>query len=103
MVCASAMEEGLPVTDNVISKKGEGVQNCSVSIFNSETMTLEYSTQFGGSDVDNIMSAHFLNNETYFVGGRTNSSDFPLSENALYSDYPVFEKTFNNTFLGRRK
>ena len=24
MVCASAMEEGMPVTDNVISKKGEG-------------------------------------------------------------------------------
>ena len=103
LVCASAMEEGLPVTDNVISKKGEGVRNCSISIFNSETMTLEYSTQFGGSDVDNIMNAHFLNKDTIVIGGRTNSSDFPLTENALYSDYPVCEKTFNNTFLGRRK
>ncbi|MBE0675224.1 MAG: DUF3471 domain-containing protein, partial [Bacteroidales bacterium] len=103
LVCASAMEEGLPVTYNVISKKGEGVRNCFISVFNSETMTLEYAALFGGSDVDNIMSAHFLNNETIVVGGRTNSSDFPLSENALYSDYPVCEKTFNNTFLGRRK
>jgi len=103
MVCASAMEEGLPVTDNVISKKGEDVRNCYISIFNSETMTLEYAALFGGSDVDNIMSAHFLNKDTIVIGGMTNSSDFPLTENALYSDYPVGEKTFNNTFLGRRK
>ncbi len=103
MVCASAMEEGLPATDNVISKKGEGVRNCFISIFNSETMALEYSVLFGGSDIDNIMNAHFLNKETIVVGGMTNSSDFPLTENALYSDYPVEEKTFNNTFLGRRK
>jgi hypothetical protein len=103
MVCASAMEEGMPVTDNVISKKGEGVRNCFISVFNSETMALEYSALFGGSDVDNIMNAHFLNKDTVVIGGMTNSSDFPLTENALYSDYPVGEKTFNNTFLGRRK
>lgn len=103
LVCGSAMEEGLPVTDNVISKKGEGVRNCFISIFNSETMILEYSALFGGSDIDNIMSAHFLNKDTIVIGGMTNSSDFPLTENALYSDYPVSEKTFNNTFLGRRK
>jgi hypothetical protein len=103
LACASAMEEGLPATDNVISKKGEGVRNCFISVFNSETMSLEYATQFGGSDADNIMSAYFLNKDTIVVGGMTNSSDFPLTENALYSDYPVGEKTFNNTFLGRRK
>lgn len=103
MVCASAMEEGMPVTDNVISKKGEGVRNCFISVFNSETMALEYSTQFGGSDVDNIMNAHFLNKDTIVIGGMTNSSDFPLTGNALYSDYPACEKTFNNRFLGRRK
>jgi len=103
MVCASAMEEGMPVTDNVISKKGEGVRNCFISVFNSDDMTLEYSSLFGGSDVDNIMNAHFLNNDTVVIGGMTNSSDFPLTENALYSDYPAQEKTFNNTFMGRRK
>lgn len=103
MVCASAMEEGMPVTDNVISKKGEGVRNCYISVFNSETMILEYSALFGGSDIDNVMSAHFLNKDTIVIGGMTNSSDFPLTENALYSDYPVGEKTFNNTFMGRRK
>lgn len=103
MVCASAMEEGLPLTDNVISKKGEGVRNCFISVFNSETMTLEYASSFGGSDADNIWSAHFLNKDTVVIGGTTSSSDFPLSENALYSEYPVCEKTFNSTFFARKK
>lgn len=103
MVCASAMEEGLPVTDNVISKKGEGVRNCFISIFNSDDMTLEYSTLFGGSDADNIWSAHFLNKDTIVIGGTTSSADFPLSENALYSEYPSCEKTFNSTFFARKK
>lgn len=103
MVCSSAMEEGLPATDNVISKKGEGVRNCFISVFNSETMTLEYSSLFGGSDADNIWSAYFLNKDTIVIGGTTSSADFPLTENALYSEYPVSEKTFNSTFFGRKK
>jgi hypothetical protein len=97
------MEEGFPVTVNAISKKGNGEQDCFISVFNSETMTLEYATLFGGSDIDHIMSAHFLNRDTIVIGGMTNSSDFPLTENALYSDYPVGEKTFDNPFMGRRK
>ena len=103
LICSSAMEDCMPVTDNVISKKGDGVRNCYISVFNSETMILEYSALFGGSDIDNVMSAHFLNKDTIVIGGMTNSSDFPLTENALYKGYPVDEKTFNNTFMGRRK
>jgi Domain of unknown function (DUF3471) len=103
LVCASAMEEGLPVTDNVISKKGEGVRNCFISVFNSETMTLEYTTLFGGSDADNIWSAYFLNKDTIVIGGTTSSADFPLTENALFSEYPSCEKTFNSTFFARKK
>ena len=103
MVCGSAMEEGLPVIDNVISKKGEGVQNCFISVFNSDDMTLEYSSLFGGSDADNVWSAYFLNKETIVIGGTTSSADFPLTENALFSEYPSCEKTFNSTFSGRKK
>ncbi len=103
MVCGSAMEEGLPVIDNVISKKGEGVQNCFISVFNSDDMTLEYSSLFGGSDADNIWSAYFLNKDTIVIGGTTSSADFPLTENALFSEYPSCEKTFNSTFFGRKK
>jgi len=103
MVCASAMEEGLPVIDNVISKKGEGVRNCLISIFNSDDMTLEHSSLFGGNDADNIWSAYFLSKDTIVIGGTTSSADFPLTENALFSEYPSCEKTFNSTFFARKK
>lgn len=103
LVCYSAMEEGMPATDNVISKKGDSTRNCFISLFNSETMNLKYTALFGGSDVDNVMSVHFLNKDTIVIGGMTNSSDFPLTDNALYTGYPTCEKTFNKSFLGRRK
>ena len=103
IVCGSTKEEGFPVTDNAISKKGKGKQDCFISVFNSETMTLEYSTLFGGSEAEHVMSANFLNKDTIVIGGTTSSADFPLTENALYSEYPTCEKTFNSTFFARKK
>jgi len=103
IVCGSTEAEGFPVTDNAISDTVKGNQDCFVSLFNAETMDLEYATLFGGSDFDRIMSADFLNKYTVVIGGLTNSADFPISENALYSKYPECEKSFNASFLGRRK
>ncbi|MBU0475151.1 MAG: DUF3471 domain-containing protein [Bacteroidetes bacterium] len=103
IVCGSATGEGFPVTDNAISKKGQGKLDCFVSVFNSETMSLEYATLFGGSDGDRVLSANFINKDTIVIGGLTNSADFPLTENALYSEYPVCEKAFNSSFLGLKK
>jgi len=103
ILCGSAMGEGFPVTDNAITKKGKGKLDCFVSVFNSETMNLEYATLFGGSDEDRVWSANFINKDTIVIGGMTNSADLPLTENALYSEYPVCEKAFNSSFLGLRK
>jgi hypothetical protein len=103
IVCGSTMGESFPVTDNAISKKGKGNLDCFVSVFNSETMTLEYASLFGGSDEDRVMSANFINKDTIVIGGLTNSADLPLTENALYSEYTVCEKAFNSSFLGLRK
>ena len=103
MVCGSTKEEGFPITDNAVGKKYKGERDCFISVFNSDDMTLEYSTLFGGSEADHIISAYFLNKDTIVIGGKTSSPDFPLTENALYSEYPVWEKTFNSTFFGRRK
>jgi len=103
IVCGSTEEEGFPVTVNAISKKGKGNQDCFISVFNSETMDLEYATLFGGSEAEHVMSVNFLNKDTIVIGGTTNSADFPLTKNALYSEYPVSEKTFNSTFFARKK
>jgi len=103
IVCGSTEEEGFPVTENAISKKGKGKHDCYISVFNSNDMTLEYSTLFGGSEAEHVMSADFINKDTIVIGGTTNSSDFPLTDNALYSEYPACEKTFNSTFFARKK
>ncbi len=103
IVCGSTTGEGFPVTENAISTKGKGNLDGFVSVFNAETMELEYASLFGGSDYERLTSAHFLNKDTIVIGGLTNSADFPLSENALYSDYPVCETSFNNSFLGLKK
>ena len=103
IVCGSTTAEAFPVTDNAMNKKGKGKLDCYVSVFNSENMTLEYASLFGGSDEDRVMSANFINNDTIVIGGLTNSADLPLTENALYSEYPVCEKAFNSSFLGLKK
>ncbi len=103
IVCGSTTGEGFPVTEDAISKKGKGNLDGFVSVFNAETMDLEYASLFGGSDYERLTSVYFLNKDTIVLGGLTNSSDFPLSENALYSDYPDCESSFNNSFLGLKK
>lgn len=103
IVCGNTMAESFPVTDSTLSKNGKGMQDCFISVFNAETMSLEYATLFGGSESERLMSAHFLNKDTIVIGGITSSADFPLTENALYSEFPVCEKAFNSRFLGRKK
>jgi hypothetical protein len=103
MIYGSANTRSLPLSDNAYSREPKGERDGFVSIFNSESMKLEYSTLFGGSQFDFIRSAFFLNEDRIVVSGETNSPDLPLTENALYADYPVCDKTFNNTFFGKRR
>ena len=103
LVCGSTKEEGFPITENAFCKEIKGDRDCYVTVFNSDDMTLEYSTVFGGSEADHVMSAYFLDDETIVIGGKTNSPDFPLTGDAVLSEYPVWEKTFSSTFFGRRQ
>lgn len=102
VVAGSTNEKGFPLTDNALSKEFKGDRDCYVTVFNSDDMTLEYSTLFGGSEADHVISAFFLDDETLVIGGKTNSADFPLTGDALFSEFPVWEKTFSSTFSGRR-
>ncbi len=103
LVTGSVNEEGFPVTDKAMVAKSQGAWDGFISIFNSDDMTLAYSSLVGGKDADHIISACFLGPDTVVIGGITNSPDFPLTENALFKEYPAWEKTFNATFFGRRK
>jgi len=103
VACGSTKEDGFPITENALGNIRRGERDCFISVFNSDDMTLEYSTLFGGSESDSITTVSFLNKDTIIIGGTTISPNFPLTKNALFSEFPVLEKTFNNTFFGRRK
>jgi hypothetical protein len=103
LLTGSANEEGFPVTGKAMVTNSQGAWDGFISIFNSDDMTLAYSSLVGGKDADHIISASFLDRDTVVIGGITNSPDFPLTENALFKEYPAWEKTFNGTFFGRRK
>jgi hypothetical protein len=103
VVCGSTTEDGFPVTANALRAVRRGERDGFISVFNSDDMKLEYSTLFGGSEADLIENVSFLDKDTIMVGGITASPNFPLTGNALFSEFPFWEKTFNNTFLGRRK
>jgi hypothetical protein len=103
MISGSTNSDNFPVTDNAVSKKNKGERDAFFAIFNSDDMTLQYSTLLGGSQLDTISKAYFLDKDRIVIGGITNSENFPLTENAMDSAYPATDKLFNSSFLGRRK
>ncbi len=103
MINGSSNTRSLPLSDRAYSRASKGERDGFISIFDSGSMTLEYSTLLGGSHFDFVRSAFFLDADRVVLSGETNSPDFPLTGNALYSEYPVDDKTFNNTFFGKRR
>jgi hypothetical protein len=102
LVCGSTNEAGFPIKGKAVSKEFKGDRDGFITVFNSDNMNIEYSSLIGGNEADHIQSAYFLDDETIFIGGKTNSDDFPLTGDALYTDFPTWEKTFSSTFQGRR-
>jgi hypothetical protein len=103
VVCGSTETKNFPATSTLLSDTIQGMQDCYLALFNSETMHLEYASIFGGSEMERVTSTGFINAYTIVVGGTTSSPDFPITDNALYPNFPTCEKTFNSSFLGRKK
>lgn len=103
LLAGNTNTESFPVSDNAFCKEHKGDRDGFLSIFNSEEMELQYSTLFGGDKYDFITGAFFLDNDQIVLAGETNSPDFPVTDKALYQEYPVSDSTFNSTFFGKRK
>ena len=86
-----------------MSKKGKGNLDCYVSVFNSETMTLEYASLFGGSDQDRVMSANFINKDTIVIGGLTNLLICHLLKMPYIRSILCVRRRLTPSFLGLRK
>ena len=69
LMTGSVNDEGFPVTDKAMVTKSQGAWDGFLSVFNSDDMTLVYSSLVGGKEADHIISAHFLNQDTAFYVG----------------------------------
>jgi len=103
LVSGSTNSASFPVTGHAVSSKNAGERDAFLLVFDSRDMTPQYSTLLGGSQLDTVSSAYFLDQDLVVAGGITNSADFPLTGNALDSAYPAGDNLFNSSFLGRRK
>ncbi|MFC0875788.1 SBBP repeat-containing protein [Saccharicrinis sp. FJH2] len=103
LIAGNVNSECFPITESALNSEPMGDRDGYISIFNSDKMELEYSTLLGGNSYDMIEDAFFLNEETILIGGETNSTDFPLTKNAMDTIYPVNDSLYHPGFLGERK
>ncbi len=76
----------LPITKNAIQNTSGGADDGFITKFSSDGQTLLYCTFLGGSGNDGVMSASFGPDGDLYVGGITNSSDFPTTGDCYQPD-----------------
>ena len=104
-----------PITSNAIKQDIGGVQDGFIVELNVKTNELTYASFIGGSGGDSIKEIELTDENSYSMVVRTSSTDFPVTEDALYgsmiggSDLAVvkLDKTLGNilysTYLGGSK
>lgn len=103
LVAGNTNSESFPVTRDALYKDYQGDRDGFISLFNAESLEPEYSTLIGGSGYDFIRAAFLLDHKQIVFAGETNSPDFPLTDAALDTVYPVSDSTYNSGFFGNRK
>ncbi len=84
-VCGSTWSDDFPVTDQAFqTSKGPGADNFIIKF--SPELQMVASTFLGGNGFD-YCSAIMIANQRIYLTGRTNSSDFPVTKDALDREY----------------
>ena len=71
-----------PITDNAFQKSKNSNNDAFITVFDSELENILYSTYLGGSSNETGRDVLWSNNKLY-INGWTQSSDFPLTNNAF--------------------
>jgi gliding motility-associated-like protein len=87
-VVASTKSTNFPVTGNALQSTLKGTQDGVICKLDSNLSNLIYSTYVGGNGDDAAYVIVFDTNQTHFyVGGGTQSTNFPSTAGTLYSSY----------------
>ncbi len=86
-IAACTRSTNFPTTPTAYQRTKGGLQDAIVAKLNSNLTSLVFSTYLGGSGNDAAYGMKLDNNYNVFVTGGTESSNFPVSGNALFSTY----------------
>lgn len=83
-----------PVSPNAFDRNYNGVQDAYVFKLNSSGTQLVYSSFLGGTDEDRGMGIAIDNDGNVYATGRTNSTDFPITEDAFQKNFSGEENVY---------
>jgi hypothetical protein len=82
VMCGLTDSTDFPITENAYQSTAGGASDCFISVFNIDEKILEYSSYLGASSRDYAWRIGKYLDSGIIVVGYTNSSDFPVTNNA---------------------
>jgi hypothetical protein len=99
-VCGFSSSLNFPRTQNAFQNNYSGQQDCFISKFNNDLTELIASTYLGGSGFETECTIELDDEGNVYVGGYTNSTDFPTTPGAYNQqnngDYDIFISKLSN-------
>jgi Beta-propeller repeat len=86
-IAGCTKSENFPISSNAYNDSINGEMDGFVSILKSDLSEMIYSSFIGGSKDDNVWSMVNYNENHVILAGRTKSSDFPVTPDALNGKY----------------
>ncbi len=90
-----------PTTPGAYSEENSGLYDAILCKMDSQGLNLIYSTYFGGSGIDHIKSLCIDSEDNLIIGGHSESSDLPTTENAFQNapngNLDLFITKFNSS------
>ena len=81
-ITGSTSSSNFPTTDNAYSRVMNGTSDIFLTKISASGNLIDYSTFIGGSSGEQSQSLAIDSNNNIYLTGRTNSIDFPITENA---------------------
>jgi len=99
-ICGETKSYDFPLTDDAYKDELEGNSEGFITCFSASGGSIFFSTYFGGDDKDSIFNVIPLNVNEFYVAGETESTDFPLTDDAFDNED---NSTSSNIFISRVK
>ena len=84
LIMGETSSTNFPVTSGSFNTSSSGSYDCFITKFKSD-FSLDYSTYYGGSSIENCESFAIDSNENIIIGGTSSSTTIPTTSNSYYT------------------